>query len=65
MEYLVIKTQQIAVVADNPEEAQKKVLNGEGSIIGSTLGANPRPQRQSVIGQVDQLGQHVVHPAKS
>jgi hypothetical protein len=45
MEYVVNHTRQIAVTASNPEEAQKKVLNGEGEVISSNLNANPRPQR--------------------
>lgn len=53
MDYVVIQTNQIAVTASNPKEAQLKVLNGEGTIISSTLGANPRPESgQSTTGQI-------------
>ncbi len=44
MEYVVNQTKQIAVEAETPEEAQKKVLNGEGTIISSNLSANARPR---------------------
>lgn len=44
MDYVVNQTKQIAVTADSPEEAQKKVLSGEGTVISSNLGAQPRPQ---------------------
>ncbi len=43
MDYTVTQTKQIAIVAESPEEAQKKVLEGEGKTISSTLAANPRP----------------------
>ncbi len=43
-EYVVNQTKQIAVEAESPEDAQKKVLNGEGTVISSNLGANPRPK---------------------
>ncbi len=43
-EYVVNQTKQIAVEAETPEEAQKKVLNGEGTIISSNLSANARPK---------------------
>ena len=49
MEYVVTQTKQIAVTADNPEEAQKKVLNGEGETISSNLGAQPRPQKPQAM----------------
>lgn len=45
MDYVVNQTKQIAVVAENPEEAIKKVLNGEGTVIAMNLGGNPRPQQ--------------------
>lgn len=45
MEYTVTQTKQIAVTANSPEEAQQKVLNGEGTTISSNLGASPRPQQ--------------------
>ena len=44
MEYVVTQSKQIAVTAETPEEAQKKVLNGEGNAISSNLSAQPRPQ---------------------
>lgn len=44
MDYVVTQTKQIAVTADSPEEAQQKVLNGEGTTINSNLGATARPQ---------------------
>ena len=52
MEYTVTQTKQIAVTADDPEEAQKIVLNGEGAVISSTLNAQPRPQptQQGISG---------------
>lgn len=46
MDYIVIQTKQIAVIANSPEEAQQKVLNGEGATISSNLAANPRPKPQ-------------------
>jgi len=44
MQYVVTQTKQIAIEAETPEEAQKKVLNGEGTSISLTLGAQPRPK---------------------
>ncbi len=43
-QYVVNQTKQIAIEAETPEEAQKKVLNGEGTVISSNLGAQPRPK---------------------
>lgn len=59
MDYTVTQTKQIAVTADSPEEAQQKILNGEGTTISSTLGAQPRPQ----VGQSTQpIGRVVTSP---
>ncbi len=52
MQYVVNQTNQIAVEAENPQEAQKKVLNGEGTIISSSLGAQPRPQAGQITGNI-------------
>ncbi len=43
-DYVVNQTKQIAVTAETPEEAQKKVLNGEGNVISSNIQASQRPQ---------------------
>jgi hypothetical protein len=43
-EYLGNQTKQIAITADNPEEAQKKLINGEGTIISVNLSVVSRPQ---------------------
>ncbi len=43
MDYTVTQTKQIAIVAESPEEAQKKVLEGEGKTISLSLAANLRP----------------------
>ncbi len=42
-EYVGNQTKQIAITADSPEEAQKKLLNGEGTTISVNLSVNPRP----------------------
>ena len=47
MDYVVNQTKQIAVVAESPEEAIKKAMNGEGQVISTNVGANPRPQAQA------------------
>ncbi len=47
-EFLVNQTKQIAVKAVNQEEAFKKVLNGEGTVSGMSMSANPRPQPQGI-----------------
>lgn len=44
MEYVVNQTKQIAVTADDPEEAIARAVKGEGKIIAMNVGANPRPQ---------------------
>ncbi len=44
-QYVVNQSKQIAVEAETPEEAQKKVLNGEGTVISSNLGVQARPQQ--------------------
>ncbi len=49
-QYIVNQTKQIAIEAENPEEAQKKVLNGEGKLISSNIGAQERPQPQRPVG---------------
>ena len=48
MDYVVNQTKQIAVTAENPEEAIQKGLNGEGQIIAMNLSANPRPQAPQI-----------------
>ena len=47
MQYTVTQAKQIAVEAETPEEAQKKVLNGEGTTISSNISAAPRPKPQA------------------
>jgi hypothetical protein len=47
MDYVVNLTKQIATVAETPEEAIKKAMNGEGQVISTNVGANPRPQPQT------------------
>jgi hypothetical protein len=44
MQYVVSKTEQIAVEADNPSDAVKAALNNQGTVISVNFGANPRPQ---------------------
>ncbi len=43
-EFLVNHVKQIAIKAVNQEEAFKKILNGEGTVAGMSMSANPRPQ---------------------
>ncbi len=50
-QYVVNQTKQIAIEAETPEEAQRKVLDGEGTVISSNLGAQPRPQPPIVHGR--------------
>ena len=52
MQYVVTQSKQIAVDAETPEEAQKKVLNGEGITISSNIGAQLRPQPQKISSGV-------------
>ncbi len=44
-QYVVNQSKQIAIEAETPEEAQRKILNGEGTIISSNLGVQARPQQ--------------------
>jgi hypothetical protein len=44
MDFLISKSQQIAVVAENPDEALKKVMNGEGNAISGNYSVQARPQ---------------------
>jgi hypothetical protein len=50
MDFIVNKSQQIAVTADNPDEAVKKVLNGEGNPVSTNYSAQPRPQPPVAAG---------------
>jgi hypothetical protein len=45
MNYVVMKSQQIAVEANDPEDAFRKVANGEGTVISGSMNASPRPER--------------------
>ncbi len=45
MDYVVTKSQQIAVTAESPDEAITKVMTGaEGNPISANYSAQPRPQ---------------------
>jgi len=44
MDYVVSKSQQIAVVADSPDDALLKAMKGEGNVISTNYSAQPRPQ---------------------
>jgi hypothetical protein len=44
MDYVVNQTKQIGLEAETPEEAVKKALNGEGTVISVNFSANPRPK---------------------
>ncbi len=44
-EYIGNLTKQIAITAESPEEAQKKLLNGEGTTISVNLAVSSRPQQ--------------------
>ncbi len=43
-DFLINVTKQIAVKAENQEDAFKKVINGEGKVASMSMSASPRPQ---------------------
>ncbi len=43
MDFVVNKTEQIAISADDPKQAANKVLAGEGNVIAMNVGVAPRP----------------------
>lgn len=54
MDYVVNKTEQMAIEADTPQEAVNKVMAGEGVAIAVNYNASPRPKmpvlQPTVIG---------------
>jgi hypothetical protein len=48
MDFIVNKTQQIAITADNPDDALKKVMSGEGNPISTNYSAVPRPVQPQI-----------------
>jgi len=44
MDYQINHVRQIVIDADNPEEAIRKAMNGEGQVIATNFSASQRPQ---------------------
>ena len=49
-EYIVVKNQQIAIKAENPDEAVMKALSGEGIPSGVSYNVQIRPQPTRTAG---------------
>lgn len=47
-QYMVVKNQQVAIEANDPDEAMKKVLHGEGIAAGGSINATLRPPNPTV-----------------
>lgn len=55
-QYNVVKTQQIALDAESPEDAVTRALKGEGTTPGITINVQLRPQPATKASPISMVG---------